>query len=139
MQTVENAYEILALEIIDFLGDLPWESAGAIVAIIEGMTQSTYWRKFENTSYENEQFPNLAAATSASQAILFLRTEMRRTTGHQIWGLSFTIHPDGKFNLDYNYEKPEGYEESNSIISIDDVTSRLANLGAVVEKISLKK
>jgi hypothetical protein len=51
--------------------------------------------------------------------LLFLRDDLLRTTGQRIWGLSFTLFPDGQFKIEYDYNKPEGYEESDEIITGD--------------------
>jgi len=52
------------------------------------------------------------------EACLFLRSELLRKTGQRIWGLAFTLHPDGKFNLQYDYNKPEGFEETDEAIDV---------------------
>lgn len=44
-------------------------------------------------------------------ALLFLRDELLHTTGQRIWGLTFTLYPDGQFNIEYDYNKPEWYDE----------------------------
>ncbi|MFC5606404.1 antitoxin YezG family protein [Variovorax soli] len=75
------------------------------------MTQTSYWRKFNGSEIENDRFPPLDVATSGSRALLFLRKDLLKTTGEHIWGLTFTLYPDGKFNIEYDYNKPEGYEE----------------------------
>lgn len=71
----------------------------------------------------------------ANDAALYLRDELLRTTGQRIWGLTFTLSPDGKFKLDYNYTKPEGYEESDEPISPDVAMASLigTNVQAEVE------
>lgn len=43
---------------------------------------------------------------------------MLKTTGHRIWGLTFTLYPDGKFNLEYDYNKPDDYEETDETIDV---------------------
>lgn len=49
-------------------------------------------------------------------AALFIRDELLSTTGQRIWGLTFTLYPDGKFNIDYDYKIPDGHEETNETI-----------------------
>lgn len=60
-----------------------------------------------------------------SEAVLFLRDDLLATTGDRIWGLTFTLYPDGKFKIEYDYNKPEGYEESDETISLDEALQSL--------------
>lgn len=62
------------------------------------------------------------------EAILSLRDEHLRTTGRRIWGLTFTLYPDGKFNIKYDYKKPEDYEDSDEVMSGDEINSSLNSL-----------
>lgn len=52
------------------------------------------------------------------EACLFLRDDLLRTTNQRIWGLTFTLRPDGKFDLQYDYNKPQGYEETDETIDV---------------------
>ncbi len=62
------------------------------------------------------------------EAALYLREQILRATGDRIWGLTFTLYPDGKFNIEYDYNKPEGYEETDETISGDEINQSLARL-----------
>ena len=62
------------------------------------------------------------------KAVLFLRGNLLRTTGQRIWGLTFTLYPDGKFKIEYDYNKPEGYEETDEVITGDEINASLADL-----------
>lgn len=53
------------------------------------------------------------------EVCLFLREFMLKTTGHRIWGLTFTLYPDGKFSIEYDYNKPADYEETSETIDLD--------------------
>jgi hypothetical protein len=127
MQTAEQAYELLANELLEYSADCNWISAGSVVSIFGKMTQTSYWRRIGDEVIENDRFPSLNTATTASRASLFLRDELLNTTGQRIWGLTFTLYPDGKFNIEYDYEKPEGYEESDETIdvSLTDFADRI--------------
>lgn len=137
MNTVEDAYALLAEELIDFVGDDQWESAGSDITVIENMTQSSYWRKSGETVIRNDRFPGLEAAGAASQAALFLRDLMWQSTGHRVWGMAVKVDPSGKFNLVYDYNKPEGYEESSGTITLEDAVNRLVDMGVEVNENSL--
>lgn len=61
-------------------------------------------------------------------AARFLRDNLLKTTGQRIWGLTFTLYPSGKFNIEYDYNKPEGYEETDETISGDEINASLGKL-----------
>ena len=65
-----------------------------------------------------------------NDACIFLRDNLLQTTGQRIWGLTFTLWPDGKFKIDYDYDydKPEGYEESDEVITGDEINASLQKL-----------
>lgn len=132
VKIVEDAYEALAAELLEFIENDEWTSARSVTSIIENMTQTLYQRSKGDVTHENDRFPTLNTAGPASRAAIFLRDEMLRTTGHRIWGVTFTLYPTGKFKLDYNYNKPEGYEESGQPIDLQEAVSRLEALGAEV-------
>lgn len=67
-------------------------------------------------------------AFSVSDGVIYLRDNLLATTGQRIWGLTFTLYPDGKFNIEYDYNKPEGYEETGETISGDQANASLNNL-----------
>lgn len=62
------------------------------------------------------------------RALCFLRDDLLRTTGQRIWGLTFTLFPDGKFKIEFDYNKPEGYEETDEVITGDEINASLAGL-----------
>ncbi|WP_144770234.1 hypothetical protein [Herbaspirillum sp. SJZ099] len=57
--------------------------------------------------------------------ILRLRENISGLTGERIWGFKFTFYPNGKFNVEFNYNKPEGYEETDETISGDQINTSL--------------
>ncbi len=62
-------------------------------------------------------------------AALSLRDDLLKTTGQRIWGLTFTLFPSGRFKIEYDYDKPEGYEESDELISGTEINQSLRELG----------
>lgn len=130
---VEDAYNQLANAILEFAGSAQWDVAGAKTSIWNRMTQSSYWRKCGDKVVENDRFPSFEIEGEASRAALYLRDNLLQTTGQRIWCLTFTLYPDGKFNIEYDYNKPEGYEESDETISLDEALRGLKNLGVKIE------
>ncbi|NMG50940.1 hypothetical protein GO613_22905 [Azoarcus communis] len=116
---VEEAYSQIANAIVEFCSGSRWDIAGSKTSIFSQMTQSNYWRQHGNEVIENDKFPSFSIGGEASRAALFLRNDLLKTTGQRIWGLTFTLFPDGKFRIEYNYDKPEGYEETDETLDVD--------------------
>lgn len=68
-----------------------------------------------------------------SRAIRFLREKLLRDSGARIWGLTFTLYPDGKFHIDYDYNKPEDYEETEETLDLNEAIEGLKKLGIQVD------
>lgn len=60
---------------------------------------------------------NFSTVFELSAAIINLRDGHLRATGKRIWGLTFTLYPDGKYNIAYDYNKPEDYDDSGEEVS----------------------
>jgi hypothetical protein len=65
---------------------------------------------------------------TANDAALYLRDDLLRTTGQRIWGLTFTLYPTGKFKIEYDYNKPEGHEETDETIDAGAAIDSLQNI-----------
>lgn len=62
------------------------------------------------------------------KAAIYLRDDLLRNTGQRIWGLTFTLYPTGKFKIAYDYNKPEGYEETDETIDASAAIASLQNI-----------
>ncbi|UNU73349.1 DUF600 family protein [Moraxella nasovis] len=65
---------------------------------------------------------------SINDSLVELRDVLLDGLGHRIWGLVFTLYPDGKFEIEYDYNKPEDYEETDGIITAEEISDSLQNL-----------
>lgn len=63
-----------------------------------------------------------------NSACVFVRDHLLQTTGQRIWGLTFTLYPDGKFNVEYDYNKPAHYEEDDDEAATTNEAAPVANL-----------
>ena len=54
-------------------------------------------------------------------AVTYIRDYLFKLAGDRIWGLTFTLYPDGKFEIEYNYDKPEDYEETDEVITGEEI------------------
>lgn len=125
-QQIENglvieAYQAIAQEILAFVGKNSWDEAGVTYEIFGKMISSTWWSKYNG---ELDQLGNdipRDVRKLAKEKIYFLRKHLFELTGDRIWGLTFTLYPTGKFNIHYDYNKPEGYEETDEFITGEEI------------------
>lgn len=55
-----------------------------------------------------------------SDITVALRDQILKETGIRIWGLTFTLYPDGKQEIEYDYNIPEGFNEKGEWIGEQD-------------------
>ncbi|WP_146744640.1 hypothetical protein [Herbaspirillum rubrisubalbicans] len=126
----EEAYKYIALEILSFIGDRQWESGGAKYEIWNQSIGTSWWLEFNGVRDETGSFPAREASALASEAVRFLRQEIIKTTGDRIWGVNFSLYPDGKFNVEYDYNKQNGLDESAETISGDEINMSLNRISS---------
>lgn len=116
--TVEEAHTELAKGVADFVKQRSWDSAVCECNIFSKMASSKCWL-MKNGVRDTSGIDWSNSSIDKGGAALFLRDHLLRTTGKRIWGLTFTLYPDGKFNIEYDYTKPEGYEETDNTVEVD--------------------
>lgn len=126
-ENVESAYHALAESILDFIKGRKWDMGVIQCEIYEKMASSS-WYFFVNEEKITQNIGWPSGGLRNGEAAIFLRDHLLDLTGDRIWGLTFTLYPDGKFKIEYDYEKPEGYEESNDVITGDEINESLSNL-----------
>lgn len=129
IDSVEHAYECIAKQILAFVDDRAWHSAGAKYEVFQASVGASWWREIDGEKDAQGSFPPRGLSSLATKSALFLRDDLLKTTGQRIWGLTFTLYPDGKFNIEYDYNKPDGYEETDDVISGDEINASLGKLG----------
>lgn len=117
--TVEDAYSYLAKAMVNASEEQAWASLVLKATVYSGMVSSEFLINLVNAVDETRYVKTIR------DAVLFLRDNLLATTGERIWGLTFTLYPDGKFKVEYDYNKPEGYEETDEVISVDEALSGL--------------
>ncbi len=113
MTKVENSYQLIATEVLAFIAGRDWQEAGAQYEIWPKSISTYWWRKIDDVIDKKGGFPPDQISANASDAVTYLRDEILRIKGDRIWGLTFTLHPDGKFKIEYDYEKPADYVEDD--------------------------
>lgn len=119
MTSPEEAYEKLAIYVLTFIGDRKWDSAGCEIRIFSKMASGSQWLSYKGIRDEKGDFEdNPNAIWDGLDAAIFLRDDLLQNNEQRIWGLFFTLYPDGKFNIEYDYNKPEDYEETEDTIIV---------------------
>lgn len=127
--SVDDAYQAIARDIASFPDGRNWDAVFGQYEIYSKMVSSRCWLKFEEHIDRKWDGGDDQFNARACDAALFLRDDLLKTTEHRIWGLTFTLYSNGKFNIEYNYDKPEGYEETDEIISGAEINQSLGQLG----------
>lgn len=128
MNSVEHAYQVIADVLVQAAShEESWEFL-YMKAPVLGMNMGGTTTLQRLTSGNEIDIPIGMSIFKIQKAVLFLRDDLLRTTGQRIWGLTFTLYPDGKFNIEYDYNKPEGYEETDEVITGDEINASLADL-----------
>lgn len=132
-QTVEEAYEIIANAVIKFPSQRTWHKALGKFELLEGMVSVRWAIEVDGILDEKGRAPPEPLSDLAMDAAMFLQGDLFKKTSNRIWGLTFTLFPSGKFKIEYDYNKPEGYEESDETFDLDQTVDRLQKLGVNVE------
>lgn len=113
VSSVEKAYEVIAEAAVEFPAGRSWNSITAIYEIWPKMI-SAKWKIRDGESEDRKgKAPSEALRTASMDAVAYLRDDLLRTTGDRIWGMTFTLFPDGRFDIAYDYIKPDGYLEDD--------------------------
>lgn len=123
-----DSYQILARALFDFIQDRAWNVGYVKCQIYSGMVSNSCWYEFEGKPIkEAVSWPD--TNIPVDDACFYLRDDLLQKTASRIWGLTFTLYPTGKFNIDYDYNKPEDYEESDEQITGAQANESLFKLG----------
>lgn len=112
-----HAYIVLAECISIYARDDEWIKANMTIEIYSRMI-----RCFESLIQKEgiiDEYRDITIDLSKlrMEAVFYLRDHFLKLTGDRIWGLTFTLYPDGKFEIEYDYDKPEDYEETDEVIT----------------------
>lgn len=131
----DEAFRLISDDILRFVGPREWTSAGGKYRVLELMIASEWWVESDGGREEGGGgATTLAQSKLKAAAIRFLRDDLLKKTGDRIWALTFTLFPDGKFKVEYDYNKPEGYEEGDETVDFSQAIENLQNQGLKVEK-----
>jgi hypothetical protein len=128
-ESLEEAYRALAIYLQAFVGSRAWDMARCKMAIFQNMARGDQCFEYKGEVHESGGFEaDDDAIWNGLDASIYIRNVMLENTGHRIWGLTFTLFSDGKFDIEFDYSKPSDYEESDETISGEEINQSLQEL-----------
>lgn len=112
INNIEDAYSKIIDYLTEFIDGRPWDKSVVVFSISQHMTKAEHWLESHGIKKFDGLFKNNSKVIwNGVDAAIFIRENIFQSAGEYIWGLKFTLYPDGKFIIDYDYNKPESYEE----------------------------
>lgn len=108
---VETAYEIIAKGCVHKAGDREWDRILLEVGVGERMTTEQFWVVSGEEKYSATGSIPRDMKIPMVDAELFLRDDLLKTTGDRIWGFTFTLYKEGRFEIEYDYNMPDSYKD----------------------------
>lgn len=108
----QEAYYCLANTVMDFVKNRVFDKAFCKCEVYTNMVSTSCWLEHDGILDEKSiDWPDSQLLTD--EAVYYLKDLLLQKNNHRIWGLIFTLYPDGKFEIEYDYDKPEDYEETD--------------------------
>ncbi|HJV74037.1 MAG TPA: hypothetical protein VJ654_07440 [Noviherbaspirillum sp.] len=123
MNSIEEAYSSIAANMKIAAGGESWHRLELHAYIFANMVRSEFMVSFADEVDETKYVKSIIGPCT------FIRDHLLHTTGRRIWGLTFTLYPDNRFDIAYNYDKPADYDDSEDPISLAEVQKRLEDSG----------
>lgn len=98
---------------IAFARGRPWDFVTCHAVILNRMARIQIYLVHDNR-IERERLAGTDAVAAPEDAALFLRDDLLKTTGERIWGLTFTLYPEGRFSIEFDGNKPKGHETAST-------------------------
>lgn len=121
-------YQDLANSLLSDINSANWDKIILTADILVDTASSISFILYDKENDINQEV-SFETVFSINDLLIELRNIMLNNTGHRIWGLIFTLYPNGKFEIEYDYNKPEDYEESDDIILGNEINQSLNDLG----------
>lgn len=103
-------YQNLANGLLSNIGSANWDKIILIADILIDNASSISFILHDKGSEVNREL-SFETVFIINDLLIELRNIMLHSTGHRIWGLLFTLYPDGKFEIEYDYNKPKDYRD----------------------------
>lgn len=129
--------------VLDFIDGRNWDQAGCKAEIGNDYgaikqpwftSEGALYQQTNVTVTGEHKWGNSAICNAAIDAVQQFVANHNQIDGHRIWGLTYTLYPNGKFNIEYDYTKPAWYQEEQSEpVSLDSAMAGLMALGVKVD------
>lgn len=123
-RSVEQAHQELKNACLAFIRGRPWDSVTCHAVILNKMARISIYLVHEN-QIERKRLAWTGASTAPEDAVLFLRDDLLNTTGERMWGMTFALYPDGRFNIEFDCNQPKGHEAASTQGEALSVAERL--------------
>lgn len=114
IENIEQAYQILGEHMATKSGDIPWQKGRLEVSIVGTSLKKRFWFFWDDQKSQGNGNVSMAESMRASEAALFIRDDMLLNGSELIWGMTFHLSSDGKFSIDYSYERPDYVTEEQA-------------------------
>lgn len=121
----QEALQYLGNTCIYYINDRSWDQIQLKVEIFTKMVSPCFSHIYNKILFDKVENLPLEQNMMIYDASLALRDHILNLTCDRIWGLTFKLYPNGKLNIEYDYQKPKDYEESEETISGDDKLNKL--------------
>ncbi|PIE46577.1 MAG: hypothetical protein CSA42_07770 [Gammaproteobacteria bacterium] len=117
---LEKIYYEIATILYRSVGTEEWDKLNLTTDILQNNCSSliTFLSISSNIRYFQISFDDVFIL---NDSLILLRDLMLKEMKERIWGLTFTLYPDGKFEIEYDYNKPEDYEETDEVITGEEI------------------
>lgn len=135
IDSLDAAYNILNKGILDFLKSRRWDKAYNQSKIIDNSVTVGHYRVFNGEIITEHQYATNIDLLQICDALLYIRDTIIKETGKRIWGLTFALYPDGKHEIEYDYNIPEGFNENGEWIGDDHKNETVSEFFDNIRKI----
>ncbi|MFA7028432.1 MAG: hypothetical protein WC163_10735 [Sulfurovum sp.] len=123
-------------ELISFANSRLWDKLLVNYEIIDRSTRPTKYILTFNNKNDDEYYEiPFEVGVKTMHALLFLRDQILQERGKRIWGLTFTLYPDGKHEIEYDYNVPEGFNEQGEWIGEEHKNEAVSEFLDNIQKI----
>ena len=123
-----HTYQNLADSLLSNIGSANWDKVILTADILIDNASSISFIIHDKGNEVNQEL-SFKTVFIINDLLIELRNIILHSTGNRIWSIVFSLFSDGKFQIEYDYNKPEDYEESDEIISGDEINQSLNKLG----------
>ncbi|WP_096087750.1 hypothetical protein [Agaribacterium haliotis] len=109
--TIEDAYRAIARNLVASIGDEEWDEAIDEIRVLDNSCRSRRWYIRNGEKIPATCDRSIEISSASSKAVMLIRDEISSSSGGRVWGVTFRLYPNGKFGIDFDYEKPDGYME----------------------------